>query len=58
MEKLLADIESADPKIDEIAKICNFSGQYVHKLFRKHIWKTPGEYPEAPWLQKRDKKKR
>lgn len=44
MEKLLADIESTDLKIDEIAKTYNFSRQYVNKLFRKHIGKTPSEY--------------
>lgn len=44
MEQLLADVESTDLKIDEIAKKYNFSRQYVNKLFRKHIGKTPSEY--------------
>ncbi|MCJ8209103.1 helix-turn-helix domain-containing protein [Mucilaginibacter sp. RS28] len=43
LESVLVDIES-DQKIDDVARKHNLSRQYLHKLFKNNVGKSPSEY--------------
>lgn len=43
IEQILGDLE-ADLKISEIAEKYNFTRQYINKVFKKNVGKTPSEY--------------